>query len=95
MRMTDERMLDGNAAAGVLDEVLRGEATTSIVTCAGCGASGPIGAAMAYVSDIGTVLRCTQCQEVLIRCAEIRDRVVVDMRGAATISVAVPGRTRT
>jgi hypothetical protein len=93
MTMTDETVLDGNAAAGLLDEVFRVEATTAIVTCAGCGASGPIGAAVVYVSDMGTVVRCVQCSEVLIRCAEIRDRVVADMRGAATISLALPGST--
>jgi ribosomal protein S27E len=91
MTMTDDNVLDGNAAAGVLDEVFRFEATTTVVTCAGCGASGPLGAAVVYLSDMGTVVRCAQCSAVLIRCAELRDRVVVDLRGAATISVAVPG----
>jgi hypothetical protein len=89
--MTDEKMLDGNAAAGVLDAVFRVEATTTVVTCAGCGESGPIGAAPAYVTDMGTVVRCVHCSAVLIRCAEIRDRVVLDMRGTATMSLAVPG----
>jgi ribosomal protein S27E len=93
MTMTDETVLDGNAAAGVLDAVFRVEATTTIVTCASCGASGPIGAAVVYVTDMGTVVRCVQCSAVLIRCAEIRDRVIADMRGAATISFAVPGTT--
>ena len=85
--------LDGNAAAGLLAEVFTVEATTAIVTCAGCGASGPLGAAVAYVSDIGTVVRCATCEEVLIRGAEIRDRVVLDMRGAAAITLTVPGST--
>jgi hypothetical protein len=83
--------LDGNAAAGLLAEVFTVEATTAVVTCAGCGASGPLGAAIAYISDMGTVVRCATCSEVLIRGAEIRDRVVLDMRGAAAISLAVPG----
>jgi hypothetical protein len=83
--------LDGNAAAGVLAEVFTAEATTAVVTCAGCGASGPMGAAVAYVSDIGTVLRCATCAEVLIRAAEMRGRVVLDMRGTATVSLALPG----
>ena len=83
--------LDGNAAAGLLAEVFTVEATTAVVTCAGCGASGPLGAAVAYVSDIGTVVRCATCEAVLIRGAEIRDRVVLDMRGAAAITLTVPG----
>jgi hypothetical protein len=85
--------LDGNAAAGLLAEVFTVEATTAVVTCAGCGASGPLGAALAYVSDMGTVVRCATCEEVVIRGAEIRERVVLDMRGAAAISLTVPGST--
>jgi ribosomal protein S27E len=85
--------LDGNAAAGLLAEVFTVEATTAVVRCAGCGASGPMGATVVYVSDMGTVVRCATCAEVLMRGAEIGDRVVVDMRGAATISFAVPGST--
>jgi hypothetical protein len=93
MTMADEHVLDGNSAAGLLAEVFTMEATTAIVTCAGCGASGAMGEARVYAQAPGLVLRCTQCSEVLIRCAEIRDRLVVDMRGAATIALAVPGST--
>jgi hypothetical protein len=89
--MTDDWTLDGNAAAGLLAEVFAMEATTAIVTCAGCGASGPLGAARVYASEMGTVVRCVRCAEVLIRAAEQRERVVVDMRGAAAITLAVPG----
>ena len=32
--------LDGNAAAGLLAEVFTMEATTAVVTCAGCGGPG-------------------------------------------------------
>jgi hypothetical protein len=79
--------LDGNAAAGLLAEVFTVEATTAVVTCASCGGSGPLGAAVAYVSDMGTVMRCATCSEVLIRAAEIRERVMLDMRGAAMIAL--------
>jgi hypothetical protein len=83
--------LDGNAAAGLLAEVFTIEATTAVVTCAGCGGSGPLGAAVAYVSEMGTVVRCANCGEPLIRAAEIRDRVVFDMRGTATMALAAGG----
>ena len=35
----DELMLDGNAVAGLLQEVFAAEMTTATGTCAGCGAS--------------------------------------------------------
>jgi uncharacterized protein DUF6510 len=89
--MSDDARLDGNAAAGLLAEVFTVEATTAVVTCAGCGTAGPIGAAMVYATEMGMVVRCVSCSAVLIRGAEIRDQIVVDLRGAATISLAVPG----
>jgi hypothetical protein len=79
--------LDGNAAAGLLAEVFTVEATTAVVTCASCGGSMRLGEAIAYVSDMGTVVRCATCAEVLIRAAEIRERIMLDMRGAASIAL--------
>jgi hypothetical protein len=40
----DELMLDGNAIAGLLQEVFAVEMTTAIGTCGECGAAGPVGA---------------------------------------------------
>jgi Family of unknown function (DUF6510) len=39
----DELMLDGNAVAGLLQEVFAVEMTTAVGTCARCGAAGPVG----------------------------------------------------
>jgi NAD-dependent SIR2 family protein deacetylase len=83
--------VDGNAAAGLLAEVFTVEATTAVVTCAGCGASGPLGAAIVYATEMGTVVRCANCDQPLIRAAEIRERVVLDMRGTASLSLAAGG----
>src|SRR5215472_872789 len=44
----DKLMLDGNAIAGLLQEVFAVEMTTAIGTCGGCGAAGPVGAAHVY-----------------------------------------------
>src|SRR5215211_3370919 len=52
------KQLDGNAAAGVLAEIFTFEITTARVACVRCGAAGEIGSQMAYVSEIGTVVRC-------------------------------------
>ena len=41
----DELMLDGNAVAGLLQEVFAVEMTTAVGTCGGCGASEAVGAA--------------------------------------------------
>ena len=65
--------LDGNAAAGELSEVFALDVTTTVVTCAGCGTTGPLAEAMLY----RTVLRCPACEAVLLRYA----RGHMDMRG--------------
>jgi hypothetical protein len=63
----DERRLDGNAAAGVLAEIFTFEITTALAACARCGAAGEVGSQMAYMSEIGTVVRCAACDNALIR----------------------------
>ncbi|WP_028063488.1 DUF6510 family protein [Solirubrobacter soli] len=65
--------LDGNAAAGELSEVFALDVTTAVVTCVGCGTTGPLAEAMLY----RTVLRCPNCEGVLLRYA----RGHMDMRG--------------
>ena len=63
----DENRLDGNAAAGLLAEIFTLEITTARTACVRCGAAGEIGGQMAYVSEIGTVVRCAACDNALIR----------------------------
>jgi hypothetical protein len=87
MTMEESDILDGNVAAGILAEVFRADVTTAIVTCAGCGTAGPLAIGEAYVTEMGLVIRCPHCSAVVLRCAQIRDRLNVDLRGAAMIAV--------
>jgi hypothetical protein len=73
--------LDGNAAAGPLSEVFARDITTADVTCASCGASGPVAAAMLY----RTVLRCATCDAVLMRYARVGGELSVELRGTRVI----------
>ncbi len=80
----DEHRLDGNAAAGVLAEIFTFEITTARVACVRCGAAGEVGAQMAYVSEIGTVVRCAACDNALIRMVRQDDgpqRYWLDLKG--------------
>jgi Family of unknown function (DUF6510) len=61
-----EMRMDGNAIAGVLQEVFVGEVTTGRIACAGCGKVEPIGAEHAYLQAPGIVLRCRHCEGVLL-----------------------------
>jgi ribosomal protein S27E len=79
-------MLDGNAAAGLLSELFVFETTAAMVTCASCGARGPVGATHVYDDrGPGMVLRCPHCSAMLLRAARIRGRMVADLRGVARL----------
>jgi hypothetical protein len=90
MTMDDSR-LDGNAVAGLLAEVFALEATTALVRCSGCGHEDRVAAATVYANAPGVVVRCRGCTGVLMRFAEIRDRVVVDLRGAERLELRAAG----
>jgi hypothetical protein len=82
-----ENKLDGNAAAGNLQEIFPFEMTLAEVTCAGCGANNMIGATAAYISGMGTIVRCPRCDTVLIRVVHIKGRYLLDMRGVRVLQI--------
>jgi Zn finger protein HypA/HybF involved in hydrogenase expression len=59
--------LDGNAAAGMLRELFIFELTTARGRCDNCGAVAEVGAVFVYANAPGIVLRCPQCESVLLR----------------------------
>ena len=85
---SDERRLDGNAAGGLLGEIFEVEMTTAVVVCAGCGASGSVGATVVYLSAVGAVVRCAGCGQALIRVARVRGWPCVDLGGVAELRPA-------
>jgi hypothetical protein len=84
----DELMLDGNAVAGLLQEVFAVEMTTAIGTCARCGTPGPVGAVHVY-RGAGIVLRCPHCGNTLAKIVKSDTRVWIDFSGIRSLEVAV------
>jgi hypothetical protein len=84
----DDRRLDGNAAGGVLGAIFPFEMTMAMATCAGCGTRKPLGAAMAYMHGMGTILRCPVCDTALIRVAHLRGHYFLDLRGLQMFEIA-------
>jgi hypothetical protein len=82
----DALMLDGNAVAGLLQEVFAVEMTTAVGTCAGCGAVDAVGAVRVY-RGAGTVLRCPSCSAVLMTLVTDGDRIWLDLRGLRTLEL--------
>jgi uncharacterized protein DUF6510 len=83
----DALRLDGNAAGGVLGALFPFDMTMAMACCAGCGATSPLGAVMAYMHGMGTILRCPGCDTALIRVAHVRDRYYLDMRGMRMLQI--------
>lgn len=81
----DELILDGNAVAGLLEEVFGWEMTASPAQCAHCGHVGECGTLLAFVGGPGTVLRCSVCKEIVLRIVQTETATYVDARGAAYI----------
>ncbi len=80
--------LDGNAIAGELSEVFAGDLTTAIATCAGCGTTGAVATVDVYETDMGTVLRCPECDSVLLRVVHARGDICLEMRGVSALRIA-------
>jgi len=83
-----EHKLDGNAAAGILQEIFPFEMTLVQATCTGCGATNAVGATAVYMHGMGTIIRCPSCDTALIRVAQTRGRFWLDMRGVRVLQIS-------
>ena len=83
----DALKLDGNAAAGILQQVFAVEMTTAVGTCDHCGNAGEIGGVDLYGRGPGMILRCRQCGGVLIKVVTDGERVWLDLRGVRTFEL--------
>jgi Zn finger protein HypA/HybF involved in hydrogenase expression len=84
----DALMLDGNAVAGLLQEVFAVEMTTALATCSHCGATDAVGAIHAY-RGAGTVLRCPHCDNALVTIVKADTRVWIGFPGVRTLQVTI------
>ena len=78
--------LDGNGAAGLLQEVFGSDMTAAIATCASCGAVAPVGESAVYPGGPGTVVRCRSCAAVLVVIVQVRGVSCVDLMGIRDLS---------
>ena len=79
--------LDGNSAAGLFSEVFAVDLTTARATCASCGASGEVGTLRMWAVEMGAVLRCPTCGDVVLRLTSTPHGVWMDLSGARSIAI--------
>ena len=82
--------LDGNGAAGRLSEVFALELTGARGRCDGCGNVAALGEARAYVDAPGLVVRCRNCDSVLLVLVRSDDRYWLGVQGLTWLELAAP-----
>lgn len=80
--------VDGNAIAGLLDEIFAHEMTVSVAECAFCGKQGEIGEVRVFSEGPGVVMRCPYCSNVLMRIVRTPTAIYLDARGMAYIQIS-------
>jgi len=79
--------LDGNGAAGLLQEVFGATMTVAVATCASGGSATQLGESVLYAGGPGTVIRCRTCAGVLVVITRVRGRHCVDLTGIRTLGM--------
>jgi len=82
--------LDGNAAGGELSKIFAMDITAAQGRCAHCGATKRFAEARLYMQCPGVVARCVVCEQVLLRLANVRKRVFLDVRGMTYLCLDSP-----
>jgi hypothetical protein len=86
-RIGEAQRLDGNAAAGILSEIFVPDLTTARATCANCDDTRAMGALLVYAHGMGMVMRCPNCDAVVLRIARTPMRLWLDATGAKLVAI--------
>jgi hypothetical protein len=86
MEALDSYALDGNAIGGMLIEVFGTEMTTAVGICATCGAVSQVAELPVYMAGLGIVVRCRNCDAVLMTFVQIHGIHCVDLEGLASLT---------
>lgn len=82
--------VDGNALAGTFANLLGIEITTVIGMCRGCGESFNLARSRAFITAMGSVMRCNDCDGVLAVVVEKPGDSHVNLSGLAYLTVPRP-----
>ena len=74
-------VLNGNAAAGFLEEIFAPEITSAEVECEACGHTAALVSLRLYAPTMGAVLRCAHCDGILMRAVHTVHGRWLEMKG--------------
>ena len=82
-------VLDGNAAAGFLQQIFAVDITTAGITCAACESVQPLASLKLHGLPMGYILICPQCHAILIRAAAHRQECWLDCRAVSMLRLTI------
>lgn len=81
--MKADEFFDANAVAGELRNVFCNDVTAAHGECASCGSVAPLAEGRVYAFAPGIVIRCSACEEPLLRLVRSERGVWLELRGLA------------
>ncbi len=81
--------LDVNAAAGPLRDIFAIDVTMATCECNHCAKSGPLAEALVFAMEPGLIVRCANCEGVLMRVVNGEGRTWLDLRGMSFLQFPV------
>lgn len=81
MNETVQTVLDGNAAAGDLRAIFTVDVTMATCRCNHCAKIAPFAEGRVYAMEPGLIVRCANCEGVLMRVVTGAGNAWLDLRG--------------
>jgi hypothetical protein len=85
-------ILEGDVAALLLQHVFAPDITLAQIRCAACDCTSGVGALATHAAPMGTILRCSNCDRVLMRVVDAPRGLLLEMVGARYLRFE-PGTT--
>lgn len=83
------RHVDGNCLAGAMSDIFGRDITDAIGVCNFCGHRAAMADAHAYNAGPGVVLRCPDCDTILMRWATTPVSTFLEMPGLQSLEIAM------
>jgi Family of unknown function (DUF6510) len=84
---SEDRRLDGNAIGGLLLELFGVELTVARSVCGSCSSVEPVARLHVYVDAPGVVVRCCNCEDVMMRIVQAPGRAWIDLSGTGSLEL--------
>jgi hypothetical protein len=90
MNQEVQKLLDVNAAAGELRELFAVDVTTATAQCDWCEEMTPLAESRVWATEPGLIVRCNNCESVLMRVVTSSGRAWLDLRGLRVLQLTMP-----